>query len=164
MPRSGVDLDGHKDILGMWFGDGGGKSAKFWLAVFTELRNRGVANVLFLVCRCSVLTEHRTAAYTCSNGRLVHPAISSITRSVIREMVSFGHPDTADLGEMSCDVAGGQPAGTQRQHDLARRRSPAQRDRLLAMLPPRELEVLGTRVGTPGWLAAMPAWAPASGA
>jgi putative transposase len=31
----GVDLDGHKDILGMWAGDGGGESAKFWLAVLT---------------------------------------------------------------------------------------------------------------------------------
>ena len=38
----GVDLDGHKDILGMWAGDGDGESAKFWLAVLTELRNRGV--------------------------------------------------------------------------------------------------------------------------
>jgi putative transposase len=46
----GVDLDGHKDILGMWFGDGGGESAKFWMAVLTELRNRGVADVFFLVC------------------------------------------------------------------------------------------------------------------
>jgi transposase-like protein len=46
----GVDLDGHKDILGMWFGDGGGESAKFWLAVLTELRNRGIADVFFLVC------------------------------------------------------------------------------------------------------------------
>jgi putative transposase len=46
----GVDLDGHKDILGMWFGDGAGESAKFWLAVLTELRNRGVTDVFFLVC------------------------------------------------------------------------------------------------------------------
>jgi putative transposase len=43
-------LEGHKDILGMWFGGGGGESAKFWLAVLTELRNRGVADVFFLVC------------------------------------------------------------------------------------------------------------------
>src|SRR5688572_16331218 len=43
----GVDLEGHKDILGMWFGHGGGKSAKFWLAVRTELRNCGVADVFF---------------------------------------------------------------------------------------------------------------------
>jgi transposase-like protein len=46
----GVDLDGHKDILGMWAGDGGGESAKFWMAVLTELRNRGIVDVFFLVC------------------------------------------------------------------------------------------------------------------
>jgi len=46
----GVDLDGHKDILGMWAGDGDGESAKFWLAVLTELRNRGVKDVFFVVC------------------------------------------------------------------------------------------------------------------
>ena len=46
----GVDLDGHKDILGMWAGDGDGESAKFWLAVLTELKNRGVTDVFFVVC------------------------------------------------------------------------------------------------------------------
>ena len=46
----GVDLDGHKDVLGMWAGDGDGESAKFWLAVLTELKNRGVADVFFVVC------------------------------------------------------------------------------------------------------------------
>ncbi len=30
----GVDLEGHRDILGMWFGDGGGESAKFWMVLF----------------------------------------------------------------------------------------------------------------------------------
>jgi len=46
----GVDLDGHKDILGMWAGDGDGESAKFWLAVLTDLKNRGVKDIFFLVC------------------------------------------------------------------------------------------------------------------
>ena len=46
----GVDLAGHKDVLGLWAGDGAGESAKFWFAVLTELRNRGVADVFFLVC------------------------------------------------------------------------------------------------------------------
>ncbi len=46
----GVDLEGRKDILGMWAGDGGGESAKFWMAVLTELRNRGVTDVFFVVC------------------------------------------------------------------------------------------------------------------
>ena len=46
----GVDLEGHKDILGMWAGDGDGESAKFWLQVLTELKNRGVRDVFFVVC------------------------------------------------------------------------------------------------------------------
>jgi len=46
----GVDLEGHKDILGIWPGTGGGESAKFWLAVLTELRNRGAHDVFFIVC------------------------------------------------------------------------------------------------------------------
>lgn len=46
----GVDLDGRKDILGMWAGDGDGESAKFWMAVLTELKNRGVRDVFFVVC------------------------------------------------------------------------------------------------------------------
>jgi transposase-like protein len=46
----GVDLAGHKDVLGIWAGAGGGESAKFWLQVLTELKNRGVEDVFFLVC------------------------------------------------------------------------------------------------------------------
>ena len=45
----GVDLDGHKDILGMWAGDGS-EGAKFWLAVLTEIRNRGVRDIFYVVC------------------------------------------------------------------------------------------------------------------
>ena len=46
----GVDLAGHKDVLGLWAGTGGGESAKFWLHVLTELKNRGVDDVFFVVC------------------------------------------------------------------------------------------------------------------
>lgn len=46
----GVDLDGNKDILGMWTGEGAGESAKFWIQVLTQLRNRGVGDVFFVVC------------------------------------------------------------------------------------------------------------------
>lgn len=46
----GVDLNGCKDVLGMWAGDGDGESAKYWMAVLTELRNRGVQDVFFVVC------------------------------------------------------------------------------------------------------------------
>jgi putative transposase len=45
----GVSLDGEKDILGLWAG-AGGEGAKFWMAVLTDLRNRGVKDVFFVVC------------------------------------------------------------------------------------------------------------------
>src|SRR4029453_12959829 len=44
-----VTVDGCRDILGLWAGDGG-EGAKFWFAVCTELRNRGVEDVLMAVC------------------------------------------------------------------------------------------------------------------
>jgi transposase-like protein len=45
----GVTLAGERDILGLWAGTGG-EGAKFWMAVLTDLRNRGVHDVFFLVC------------------------------------------------------------------------------------------------------------------
>jgi putative transposase len=45
----GVTLNGGKDILGLWAGTGG-EGAKFWMAVLTDIRNRGVKDVFFLVC------------------------------------------------------------------------------------------------------------------
>src|ERR671922_954661 len=44
-----VTVEGHRDILGIWAGDGG-EGAKYWLHVFTELKNRGLDDVLMLVC------------------------------------------------------------------------------------------------------------------
>jgi hypothetical protein len=40
----GIDLDGHREILGHWVGDGG-EGANFWLSVVTDLQNRGVQDV-----------------------------------------------------------------------------------------------------------------------
>ena len=34
----------------MWAGDGDGESAKFWYAVLTDLKTRGVKDVVFVVC------------------------------------------------------------------------------------------------------------------
>ena len=47
----GVDLYGHRDVLGVWAGTpGDGESSKYWLAILTELRNRGVVDIFYLVC------------------------------------------------------------------------------------------------------------------
>lgn len=40
----GVNLEGHKELLGMWLSENEG--AKFWLSVLTELQNRGVKDIL----------------------------------------------------------------------------------------------------------------------
>jgi putative transposase len=44
----GVTVDGHRDILGIWAGDGG-EGAKYWLQVLTEVKNRGVADACIVV-------------------------------------------------------------------------------------------------------------------
>jgi putative transposase len=45
----GVTVNGERDILGLWAGDGG-EGAKFWLSVLTEIKNRGTADVCIVVC------------------------------------------------------------------------------------------------------------------
>ena len=42
-------MAGERDILGLWAGTGG-EGAKFWMSVLTDLRNRGVKDVFFVVC------------------------------------------------------------------------------------------------------------------
>ncbi|MEU3355706.1 IS256 family transposase [Streptomyces sp. NPDC037389] len=44
-----VTADGYREILGLWTGQGG-EGAKYWQTVLTEIRNRGVRDVLMLVC------------------------------------------------------------------------------------------------------------------
>jgi transposase-like protein len=40
----GINLHGHKELLGIWISENEG--AKFWLSVLTELKNRGVQDVM----------------------------------------------------------------------------------------------------------------------
>lgn len=40
----GIDMEGHKDVLGMWVGEN--ESAKFWLLILNEIKNRGVEDIL----------------------------------------------------------------------------------------------------------------------
>ena len=43
----GIDLDGRKDVLGMWVGEN--ESAKYWATILNGLRNRGVEDI-FIAC------------------------------------------------------------------------------------------------------------------
>lgn len=40
----GINMEGVKDVLGMWVGEN--ESAKFWLTVLNEIKNRGVEDIL----------------------------------------------------------------------------------------------------------------------
>ena len=44
----GVDVDGHRDVLGHWVGEGK-ESSNFWLSVITDLQSRGVKDI-FIAC------------------------------------------------------------------------------------------------------------------
>lgn len=44
----GVDVEGRKQVLGLWLGASEG--AKFWANVLTEIRNRGTKDILVLCC------------------------------------------------------------------------------------------------------------------
>jgi putative transposase len=44
----GVDIEGHRDVLGHWAGNGA-ETANFWLSVVTDLQSRGVKDI-FIAC------------------------------------------------------------------------------------------------------------------
>ena len=52
----GLDLDGRKDVLGMWVGEN--ESAKFWATVLNGLRNRGVEDI-FIACTDNLIDRFR---------------------------------------------------------------------------------------------------------
>ena len=54
----GIDLEGQRDVLGHWVGDGA-EGANFWLSVVTDLQARGVQDI-FLAC-VDGLTGFKTA-------------------------------------------------------------------------------------------------------
>ena len=58
----GVNMDGEKDVLGIWIG--ANESSKFWLSVLNDLKNRGVQDVLiFCVDGLNGFKEAITAVY-----------------------------------------------------------------------------------------------------
>lgn len=44
----GINIEGQKELLGMWLAENEG--AKFWLSMLTELKNRGLQDIL-IACK-----------------------------------------------------------------------------------------------------------------
>lgn len=76
----GVNLEGHKELLGLWLGENEG--AKFWLACLTDLKNRGLEDI-FVACidGLSGFAEAIHAAYPQTNVQL---CIVHLVRAALR--------------------------------------------------------------------------------
>jgi transposase-like protein len=46
----GITIEGNKELLGLWIGEVESEGAKFWLKVLTDLKNRGVKDILIACC------------------------------------------------------------------------------------------------------------------
>lgn len=66
----GVNTNGLKEVLGMWMTENEG--AKFWLAVVTELKNRGVKDI-FIACVEGITRSNRSHLPSDSSTTLYHP-------------------------------------------------------------------------------------------
>ena len=77
----GVDLDGRKHVLGLWLG-AGDEGAKYWLGILTELRNRGLTDVL-IVC-CDGLTGFSDAIEAVWPQATVQTCVVHLIRNTIR--------------------------------------------------------------------------------
>ena len=75
----GIDLTGRKDILGLWISENEG--AKFWLNNFTEMKNRGLKDIL-IACSDNLtgMSEAISAVYPETEHQLciVHQIRSSL--------------------------------------------------------------------------------------
>ena len=76
-----VTVDGERDILGLWVGDGG-EGAKYWHHVLTEIKNRGAADVYIVVC--DGLTGLTDAVSTVWPQAIVQTCIVHLLRNSFR--------------------------------------------------------------------------------
>ncbi|MGI5133769.1 MULTISPECIES: IS256 family transposase [unclassified Streptomyces] len=85
----GVDMDGRKDVLGLWVGDGG-EGATTWMTVLTELRNRGVEDVCIVACDgLKGLPDAVTATWPKAT---VQTCVIHLIRASLRLTSSRDHP------------------------------------------------------------------------
>lgn len=76
----GIDLDGNKDVLGMWIGEH--ETSKFWLTVLNELKNRGVEDIL--ICCVDNLTGFSEAIAACFPDTEIQKCIVHQIRNSVR--------------------------------------------------------------------------------
>jgi len=86
----GVNIEGMKDILGIWIGDS--ESSKFWLGILNELKNRGVEDVLlFCVDGLTGIKEAITEAFPKAEIQrcIIHQLRNSFKYVSYKDLKSF---------------------------------------------------------------------------
>jgi putative transposase len=76
----GVNLEGHKELLGLWLGENEG--AKFWLTCLTDLQNRGLRDI-FVAC-IDGLSGFAEAIHTAYPETKVQLCIVHLVRAALR--------------------------------------------------------------------------------
>jgi putative transposase len=76
----GVDVEGRKHALGIWIAEAEG--AKFWLSVLTELRNRGLRDIL--ICCCDGLSGLPEAITTAFPRTVVQTCVVHVIRNAMK--------------------------------------------------------------------------------
>ena len=90
----GVNLEGHKELLGLWLGESEG--AKFWLSCLTDLKNRGLADI-FVAC-IDGLSGFAEAVHTAYPKTQVQLCIVHLVRAALRYVsTQDSQAVTADL-------------------------------------------------------------------
>lgn len=102
----GIDMDGCKDVLGMYIGEH--ETSKFWLTVLNELKNRGVEDIL--ICCVDNLTGFSEAILACFPQTEIQKCIVHQIRNSIRYV---SYKDTKKL------LAGLKPIYTAPSEDAA---------------------------------------------
>jgi putative transposase len=105
----GLDLEGRKDVLGHWVGDGA-EGASFWLGVVTDLKNRGVEDIF--IAAIDGLTGFKDAI------RSVFPQVE-IQRCVVHQIRnSLKYVTWADRKAFAADLKGIYQATTRSEGEL----------------------------------------------
>jgi transposase-like protein len=105
----GLDLEGRKDVLGHWVGDGA-EGASFWLGVVTDLKNRGVEDIF--IAAIDGLTGFKDAI------RSVFPQVE-IQRCVVHQIRnSLKYVTWADRKAFAADLKGIYQAATRSEGQL----------------------------------------------
>ncbi|GAA1702370.1 MULTISPECIES: IS256 family transposase [Mycobacteriales] len=105
----GVDLEGRKQVLGLWLGATEG--AKFWAGVLAEIRNRGCKDILILCC--DGLTGLPAAVNSVYPETVVQTCVVHLLRSAMK------YASYADRKTMAKDMKPIYTAATVQAAELA---------------------------------------------